>query len=211
MDRDEYDFLFKIIFVGDSGVGKSSLLSVYVNKIFDINIKSTIGVEFATKTINMDNYNIKLQIWDTAGQERYRAITSAYYRGALGVFLVFDVTNEISFYNLDRWIEEITNNSSVDIKIVIIGNKSDKTENRKIPTQMAMNYCEKKGYNYFETSALRNSQIEEVFYDISKQIYDNKKIELQNYDNHQMYISAATQPIKLENSSKSKKKSCCKN
>jgi len=104
---DEYDFLFKIVLIGDSGVGKSNLLSRFTRNEFNLESKSTIGVEFATKSITTENKTIKAQIWDTAGQERYRAITSAYYRGAVGALLVYDIAKRTSYDNVSRWLKEL--------------------------------------------------------------------------------------------------------
>ena len=104
---EDYDYLFKVVLIGDSGVGKSNLLSRFTQNQFNIESKSTIGVEFATKTIVTEGKTIKAQIWDTAGQERYRAITSAYYRGAVGALVVYDITKDISFENVEKWLAEV--------------------------------------------------------------------------------------------------------
>jgi len=121
-----FDLLFKIVLVGDSGVGKSNLLSRFTRNTFTVDEKSTIGVEFATRIIPMnDQKKIKAQIWDTAGQERYRAITNAYYRGALGAILVFDVTRKTSFDNIPRWLRELRDHANKDIVLILVGNKSD--------------------------------------------------------------------------------------
>jgi len=105
-DHDEYDYLFKVVLIGDSGVGKSNLLSRFTRNEFNLESKSTIGVEFATKSIKTDGKTIKAQIWDTAGQERYRAITSAYYRGAVGALLVYDISKRVTYDNVVRWLKE---------------------------------------------------------------------------------------------------------
>ena len=104
---DQYDYLFKTVLVGDSGVGKTQLISQFSVKKFDPTLKTTIGVEFKTKCITINRKNVKVQLWDTAGSERYRAVTSAYYRGAAGALVVYDITNEKSFENLDYWISEL--------------------------------------------------------------------------------------------------------
>jgi len=102
---DDYDYLFKVVIIGDSGVGKSNLLSRFTRNEFHLDSKSTIGVEFATRSIQHDGKIIKAQIWDTAGQERYRAITSAYYRGAVGALLVYDISKRLTFENVERWLK----------------------------------------------------------------------------------------------------------
>ena len=104
MENKEYDLLFKLILIGDSYVGKSNILLKYLKNQFNENSKTTIGVEFGTKNIIINNKRIKIQIWDTAGQERYRSITSAYYKGAKGALIVYDITRKNTFDNIDKWI-----------------------------------------------------------------------------------------------------------
>ncbi|RQM28791.1 hypothetical protein B5M09_008208 [Aphanomyces astaci] len=111
---DEYDYLFKVVLIGDSGVGKSNLLSRFTRNEFSLESKSTIGVEFATKSIQAEGKTIKAQIWDTAGQERYRAITSAYYRGAVGALLVYDITKHPTFENVERWLKELRDHADAN-------------------------------------------------------------------------------------------------
>ncbi|KAH9791407.1 ras-related protein RABA1a [Citrus sinensis] len=122
---EEYDYLFKLVLIGDSGVGKSNLLSRFTKNEFNLESKSTIGVEFATRSLRIDNKVIKAQIWDTAGQERYRAITSAYYRGAVGALLVYDVTRHATFQNVGRWLRELREHTDPNIIVMLIGNKTD--------------------------------------------------------------------------------------
>ncbi|CAN1236248.1 Ras-related protein RABA2a [Linum grandiflorum] len=127
--EEEYDYLFKVVLIGDSGVGKSNLLSRFTRNEFCLESKSTIGVEFATRTLhvlsNVEGRVVKAQIWDTAGQERYRAITSAYYRGALGALLVYDVTKPTTFENVSRWLKELRDHADANIVVMLIGNKTD--------------------------------------------------------------------------------------
>ncbi|KAL1202109.1 Ras-related protein RABA1a [Cardamine amara subsp. amara] len=122
---EEYDYLFKLVLIGDSGVGKSNLLSRFTKNEFNLESKSTIGVEFATKTLKVEGKVVKAQIWDTAGQERYRAITSAYYRGAVGALLVYDVTRQSTFENAARWLRELRGHTDPNIVVMLIGNKCD--------------------------------------------------------------------------------------
>uniref|UniRef100_A0A8C2P4H0 Ras-related protein Rab-25 n=1 Tax=Capra hircus TaxID=9925 RepID=A0A8C2P4H0_CAPHI len=123
---DEYDYLFKVVLIGDSGVGKSNLLSRFTRNEFNLESKSTIGVEFATRSIQVDGKTIKAQIWDTAGQERYRAITSAYYRGAVGALLVYDIAKHLTYENVERWLKELRDHADSNIVIMLVGNKSDR-------------------------------------------------------------------------------------
>nr|CAD1834314.1 unnamed protein product [Ananas comosus var. bracteatus] len=120
---DDYDYLFKVVLIGDSGVGKSNLLSRFTRNEFSLESKSTIGVEFATRSIHVDDKVVKAQIWDTAGQERYRAVTSAYYRGAVGALVVYDVTRHITFENVERWLKELRDHTDANIVIMLVGNK----------------------------------------------------------------------------------------
>ena len=132
---EEYDYLFKVVLIGDSGVGKSNLLSRFTRNEFNLESKSTIGVEFATKSINVDGKVVKAQIWDTAGQERYRAITSAYYRGAVGALLVYDISKHITFENVERWLKELRDHAEPNIVVMLVGNKSDLRHRRTVPTE----------------------------------------------------------------------------
>eukprot|EP00300_Choanocystis_sp_HF-7_P005443 c14083_g1_i3.p1 GENE.c14083_g1_i3~~c14083_g1_i3.p1 ORF type:complete len:132 (-),score=22.58 c14083_g1_i3:402-797(-) len=117
--EDEYDYLFKVVLIGDSGVGKSNLLSRFTRNEFTLESKSTIGVEFATRSIQTEGKVIKSQIWDTAGQERYRAITSAYYRGAVGALLVYDISKHSSYENVERWLKELRDNANQQIVVMV--------------------------------------------------------------------------------------------
>ncbi|KAM4884100.1 ras-related protein Rab-11B isoform 2-T2 [Sylvia borin] len=134
---DEYDYLFKVVLIGDSGVGKSNLLSRFTRNEFNLESKSTIGVEFATRSIQVDGKTIKAQIWDTAGQERYRAITSAYYRGAVGALLVYDIAKHLTYENVERWLKELRDHADNNIVIMLVGNKSDLRHLRAVPTDEA--------------------------------------------------------------------------
>jgi Ras-related protein Rab-11A len=169
--EEEYDYLFKVVLIGDSGVGKSNLLSRFSRNEFCLESKSTIGVEFATRTLHVESKIIKAQIWDTAGQERYRAITSAYYRGALGAVLVYDVTKPTTFENISRWLKELRDHADANIRIMLVGNKTDLKHLRAVTTDDAQNYAEAEGLSYIETSALEAMNVEEAFQLILGDIY----------------------------------------
>ncbi|CAG9787035.1 unnamed protein product [Diatraea saccharalis] len=169
--EDEYDYLFKVVLIGDSGVGKSSLLSRFTRNEFNLESKSTIGVEFATRSIEVDGKTIKAQIWDTAGQERYRAITSAYYRGAVGALLVYDIAKHLSYENVERWLRELRDHADQNILIMLVGNKSDLRHLRSIPTEEAKAFAEKNGLSFIETSALDSTNVEPAFQNILTEIY----------------------------------------
>ncbi|XP_015875837.1 ras-related protein RABA2a [Ziziphus jujuba] len=168
---EEYDYLFKVVLIGDSGVGKSNLLSRFTRNEFCLESKSTIGVEFATRTLQVEGRTVKAQIWDTAGQERYRAITSAYYRGALGALLVYDVTKPTTFENVSRWLKELRDHADSNIVIMLIGNKTDLKHLRAVATEDAQSYAEKEGLSFIETSALEATNVEKAFQTILGEIY----------------------------------------
>ena len=130
-----------VVLIGDSGVGKSNLLSRFTRNEFNLDSKSTIGVEFATRSIQVDSKTIKAQIWDTAGQERYRAITSAYYRGAVGALLVYDISKHQTYENVQRWLRELRDHADANIVIMLVGNKSDLRHLRAVPTEEAKQFA----------------------------------------------------------------------
>ncbi|KAI7745336.1 hypothetical protein M8C21_033810 [Ambrosia artemisiifolia] len=168
---EEYDYLFKVVLIGDSGVGKSNLLSRFTRNEFCLESKSTIGVEFATRTLQVEGKTVKAQIWDTAGQERYRAITSAYYRGALGALLVYDVTKPTTFENVKRWLKELRDHADSNIVIMLIGNKTDLKHLRAVGTEDAQTFAETEGLSFIETSALEAVNVEKAFQTILGEIY----------------------------------------
>ena len=175
MSQDEYDFLYKIVLVGESGVGKSNLLLKFTRNEFDPDKRSTIGVEFATRSITYDDKNIRAQIWDTAGQERYRAITNAYYRGALGALIVYDITKKNTFESVGRWLQELHENADKKVVQMIIGNKSDLKQTREVETAEGEELAKKNNAFFFETSALDGSNVEDAFMQLLKKIYDDSK------------------------------------
>ncbi|KAK1418082.1 hypothetical protein QVD17_27221 [Tagetes erecta] len=168
---DDYDYLFKLVLIGDSGVGKSNLLSRFAKNEFNLESKSTIGVEFATRSIRVDDKVIKAQIWDTAGQERYRAITSAYYRGAVGALVVFDTSRHVTFENVARWLKELRDHTDSNIVIMLVGNKADLRHLRAVPTDEAKAFAEKENTYFMETSALEALNVETAFTEVLTQIY----------------------------------------
>ncbi|RZC54337.1 hypothetical protein C5167_013185, partial [Papaver somniferum] len=169
--EDDYDYLFKVVLIGDSGVGKSNLLSRFTRNEFSLESKSTIGVEFATRSLNVDGKVIKAQIWDTAGQERYRAITSAYYRGAVGALLVYDVTRHATFESVERWLKELRNHTDPNIVVMLIGNKSDLRHLVAVSTEDGTSFAERESLYFMETSALEATNVENAFAEVLTQIY----------------------------------------
>ena len=168
----EYDYLFKIVLIGDSGVGKSNLLSRFTKDDFNLESKSTIGVEFATKGIEVEGgVRLRAQVWDTAGQERYRAITSAYYRGAVGALLVYDIAKRSSYENVVRWLKELRDHADLNIVIMLVGNKRDLKHMRQVSTDEAKEFCKQHRLFFIETSALVDTNVKTAFETILKQIY----------------------------------------
>mmetsp|Transcript_2628 Transcript_2628/g.7817 ORF Transcript_2628/g.7817 Transcript_2628/m.7817 type:complete len:218 (+) Transcript_2628:164-817(+) len=209
---DDYDYLFKVVLIGDSGVGKSNLLSRFTRNEFCLESKSTIGVEFATRSIQVDGKTIKAQIWDTAGQERYRAITSAYYRGAVGALLVYDITKNVTFENVERWLKELRDHADANIVIMLVGNKSDLRHLRSVQTDLSQQFCEKEGLSFIETSALESTNVELAFQRILTEIYHIvSKKSLASEDNPHQPSSGVKIVVSPENdtSAASKKPACC--
>ncbi|CAN1278263.1 Ras-related protein RABA4d [Linum perenne] len=161
----------KVVLIGDSAVGKSQLLARFARNEFSIDSKATIGVEFQTKTLSIDNKTVKAQIWDTAGQERYRAVTSAYYRGAVGAMLVYDMTKRQSFDHMQRWLEELRGHADKNIVIMLIGNKSDLGSLRAVPQEDAQEFAQRENLFFMETSALESTNVETAFLTVLTEIY----------------------------------------
>jgi Ras-related protein Rab-11A len=165
MENFDHDHVIKVVFIGDSGVGKTNILSRYCRDEFMLNSQSTIGVEFASKTISLDNGKIiKTQIWDTAGQERYKSVTNTYYYRSQGALVVFDITKPSSFKSVDRWVSQLREFAGNDVVIVIVGNKSDLRSLRAITKEEALEKASALGdLDYIETSALSNCFINDTF------------------------------------------------
>ncbi|KAL6195512.1 hypothetical protein ACLB2K_031131 [Fragaria x ananassa] len=174
----EYDYLFKIVLIGDSGVGKSNILSRFTRNEFCLESKSTIGVDFVfmdslkmPRKLLVEGKTVKAQIWDTAGQERYRAITSAYYRGAVGALLVYDITKRPTFDNVQRWLRELRDHADSNIVIMMTGNKSDLNHLRAVSEDDGQALAEREGLSFLETSALGATNIEKAFQTILTEIH----------------------------------------
>lgn len=166
------DYLFKIVLIGDSAVGKSNLLARFARDEFYPNSKSTIGVEFQTQKLDINGKEVKAQIWDTAGQERFRAVTSAYYRGAVGALLVYDISRRLTFENIGRWLNELQTHSDMNVVTILVGNKSDLKDAREVTTAEGKSLAEAQGLFFIETSALDSSNVTVAFQTVVKEIYD---------------------------------------
>ncbi|KAJ4755078.1 Ras-related protein Rab-11B [Rhynchospora pubera] len=208
------DYVFKVVLIGDSAVGKSQLLSRFARNDFSLVAKATIGVEFQTKTIMIDHKTVKAQVWDTAGQERYRAVTSAYYRGALGAMLVYDITKQQSFEHASRWLKEIRSHADRNIVIMLVGNKCDLGTLRAVSTEDAKQFAQEENLFFMETSALETTNVETAFLMVLSEIYRivskkslmaNEELEANN-DSRLLKGTDIAVPIEQETPAKS---SCC--
>lgn len=173
---DDLDYIFKIVLIGDSGVGKSSLLSRFSRNEFNEDLKATIGVDFSTKYIKSNDKNIKLQIWDTAGQERYRAVANAYYRGAVGALILYDISKRVSFININKWLGEIKNvQNENNLVIFLIGSKCDLYDLRDVSTEEGIEFAKNNELFFMETSSKSNHNIELVFETMVNMIIEKNK------------------------------------
>ena len=198
-------YKFKIVIIGDSGVGKTNLVRRFIQNSFTLNTQATVGCEFYSNNYSINDKLFKVEIWDTAGQERYKSITAAYYKGASGAILVYDVTNRTSFNNVDRWFQEIKDCSSADIKILMVGNKTDLEDNIVVSKEMSSNKASDLNIPVIETSALNASNVKEAFHLMIKEIYKIVigKIDENNINNNDGY-NVLDSGIDLN-----RKKNCC--
>jgi len=195
----KYDHLFKLLIIGESGVGKTCLLLRFTDDSFTANHLTTIGIDFKIKIINLDDKQIKLQIWDTAGQERFRTITKTYYKGAHGIILTYDVTDENSFKNIRNWVKQIEQNAQSNVCKVLIGNKCDR-EDRKISYEEGAKLASEFKMQFFETSAKSNYNVNETFTYLTKEILNNSEPKSD---------SGGKSNIDLNKGEKKKRDGCC--
>ncbi|CAG9319638.1 Rab2_1 [Blepharisma stoltei] len=160
-----YAYLFKYIIIGDSGVGKSCFMLQFTDRRFKNNHDLTIGVEFGSRTIKVNDVSVKLQMWDTAGQESFKSITRSYYRGAIGALLLFDICNRQSFINLNKWLAETQTNGNPDIVITLVGNKTDLEAQRVVSQEEAKAYADLNNMIYIEASAKTAFNVDKTFVD----------------------------------------------
>ncbi|CAD6189816.1 unnamed protein product [Caenorhabditis auriculariae] len=203
---EEYDYLFKIVLIGDSGVGKTNILSRFAKNQFSLDSQTTIGVEFSTKTVQIEGKTVKAQIWDTAGQERYKAITSAYYRGAVGALVVYDIAKHGSYESVEKWLKELRNHADQNIFIMLVGNKTDLRHLRSVPTDVARMYAEKNKFAFIETSALDSTNIESAFLNILTEVFHNVR---KNILTDHQHIDKQTTIIPSADSKPEKSSRCC--
>ena len=208
-DKKDYNYLFKVLILGDSFVGKTNMLKRFLNDEFDMNTKETVGVEFGSKNFILGEKEdiVKAQIWDTAGQERYRSVTKAYYKGAKGALLVYDITRKATFDNIDNWLIDLRTNADKDILILLIGNKSDLIDTREISEEEARTKAEQYNIAFLETSAKTGDNINKAFSQLIEEVYkanisllqSNVEIEENNGDGINL----------VEKKDQTKKNGCC--
>ncbi len=162
-DDEIYDLILKVLLVGDSGVGKTNIVTKYIKNEFSENTKATVGVEFCFSKLVIDGKKINAQIWDTAGQEKFRSITASFYKGAKGAFIVFDITNKESFNNVDKWVSNVTSQADKGAVMILIGNKTDLEDLRKVTLEEAQEKAKFFGMAYMETSAKSGHNLNEAF------------------------------------------------
>ena len=202
---EDYEFIFKVLLLGNSNVGKSSLFLRFVDDIWNDTFVPTIGVDFKIKTFDIDEKKIKMQIWDTAGQERFKNIIASYYRGAHGILLIYDVTDKDSFKNLSNWLIEIEKNASKNVLKVLIGNKSDLEDKRAVTYNQGKEFADTYGLKFIETSAKKNLNVTEAFETLGRELMaasDDKRI-TKTKPNKKISVA------KAQDLTPEKKKGCC--
>lgn len=207
--EENYNFVFKVVLIGESGVGKTNLLSRFTRNEFNHDSRTTIGVEFSTRTVMVGNAMVKAQIWDTAGLERYRAITSAYYRGAVGALLVFDITKHQTYDVVERWLKELYDHAEATIIVMLVGNKTDLAQAREVPMEEAKMFAENNGLLFIETSALDSTNVEQAFETILRDIFN--KVQQQQRSPQDNAVSLSSENPLGASQGLEEKRSCCVN
>ena len=211
MSEEDYDTIFKIVIVGDSGVGKTNLITRYLKNDFKPETKATIGVEFSDKKYEYKNKKIKIQIWDTAGQERYRSLTSMYYKGAKGAIFVYDISSKNSFENIDKWLIEMKKTADENIKIILIGNKCDLIEKREVKEDDGKIKAKDLNVPFMETSALNCINVEKAFNFLIEEIANLEINFEEDFDFEDFKDGKNVNNINLNDNEKKnqKNKNCC--
>ena len=206
MEDDNYEMMFKVVLVGDSFVGKTNIMSKYLKNEFHEDSKATVGVEFGSRQFNIEGHVVKAQIWDTAGQERYRAVTNAYYKGAKGAFIVYDITRKESFDNVTKWAEQLKSTADKNLTIIIIGNKTDLEDQRQVKYEEGQNKANELESAFIETSAASGSNLDKAFEMMINEVY--KKCHEEMLAEGDVEIEGG-EDINLAKKSENTKKACC--
>lgn len=167
-----HKYIFKFIIIGDMGVGKSCLMQRFTDDRFKTDLPHTIGVEFGTTIVDINNELVKLQIWDTAGQERFRSVTRGYYRGAAGALLVYDVTRRATFSHIGSWLADARSNTNPHTVMILIGNKSDLNDNREVSYEEAAKFAEENNLLFLECSAKDGNNVQQAFMNTARKIHE---------------------------------------
>ena len=207
-ESDNYEQLYKIIIIGDSGVGKSNILGRYLHNEFKHDTKSTVGVEFGSKQFTVENHQIKAQIWDTAGQERYKAITSAYYKGAKGAFVVYDITRKNTFETVNKWVSDISAAADKKITLILIGNKNDLEDQRQVTKEMGEEKAKELGLAFMETSACSGENLDKAFQLMINEIYKKSKEDIMG-EGEENIVQQGKDITLDKTKGKPAKKKCC--
>ena len=210
MDDDNYEVMFKVVLVGDSSVGKTNIMSKYLKNEFHEDSKATVGVEFGSKQFTVEGHQVKAQIWDTAGQERYKAITSAYYKGAKGAFVVYDITRKQSFESVDRWINDLRAAADKNLTIIIIGNKCDLEDQRQVNKEQGEEKAKNFEVAFMETSAFSGENLNQAFEKMMNEVF--KKCHEDMMSDGEVDIVGPSKDISLDKTKPNdttQKKKCC--
>ncbi|XP_078392269.1 ras-related protein Rab-11A-like [Cetorhinus maximus] len=209
--EDDYSFVFKVVLIGESGVGKSNLLSRFTRNEFNHDSRTTIGVEFSTRSVIVEGVTVKTQIWDTAGLERYRAITSAYYRGAVGALLVYDIAKHLTYESVERWLNELLDHADNKLVVMLVGNKTDLSEIRAVPVEEAKSFAEKHEMLFMETSALDSTNVELAFQTVITEIFHRRAQNRGKQMTNSISLSANSFSNEGASTEVATKKPCCQN
>lgn len=211
----ESSYIYKIVIIGDTGTGKTNIITQYVSKYFELVSRPTIGVEFFQKDLIIEGVNgafdqVRLQIWDTAGQERFRGMASSYYRKAFGVVLVYDLTARESFNNLDRWMDEVHSYADNKIEMILAGNKNDLVADRQVTLTEGAEYSKKNQLIFYEISAMFNDNkaINEMFRQLATRIHESNKLKMLKQLSADE-TSKKTRNLKEITTQKKQKRKCC--
>ena len=207
MNTESYEFMFKVVLVGDMSVGKTNIIAKYLKNDFSEDYKTTIGVEFHSKIAKVEGHVVKAQIWDTCGQERFKSITDSYYKGAKGAFVVYDITRKNTFESVDSWISALRSAADKNLNIIIIGNKSDLEDQRQVETEQGEEKAQNNEAAFMETSAYSGDNIDKAFDNMITDVYNKCKSEM--LANVEIDIGKSKDINLNQNREDKKGKKCC--
>lgn len=214
---DTFDFLFKLILIGDSNVGKTCVVQNFKSGIFSEKQQNTIGVDFTVRTLDIEGRKVKMQVWDTAGQERFRTITQSYYRSAHGAMITYDITRRATFDSVKHWIKEVELYGAANVVLVLIGNKCDLEQERQVQFQEACSLAKERGIlAALETSAKESQNVDEAFMVMARELLSRNGLnvqheDLENKNTPRVLLRANSRPVNdtISAYTQPEKKSCC--